>query len=301
MDFDLENPLTSSIEIQSDSITGLFDSESDYMPSRSFLQCLEASAFYHSFRQDAISTLFHARSSRNYDHFVLYLAINYMDRFISRQEIPQEKPWVPQLLVIACLSLAAKMKNKHFLISDFQKEEGFIFDAQTISRMELVILDALNWRMRSITPFSFMSFFISLFEIKDPPLTQILKDRAAEIVFVANNEMKLLEFKPSIIVASALLVASHELFPLQFPSFKCSIFSYEHVNKDKLLQCFNAVQEMVGLEWYQDITSSSISPLSVLDRHCRKSKSETTNTTTFSSAELPQERAIKRRRIDGYN
>jgi len=44
-------------------------------------------------------------------------------------------------------------------------------------------------------------------------------------------EIKLLKFKPSIIAASALLVASKELLPLQFPSFKFSISAFECVNE----------------------------------------------------------------------
>lgn len=44
-------------------------------------------------------------------------------------------------------------------------------------------------------------------------------------------EINLLEFKPSIIGASALLLACHELFPLQFPSFEASVLSCEFVNK----------------------------------------------------------------------
>jgi len=44
-------------------------------------------------------------------------------------------------------------------------------------------------------------------------------------------EIKLLKFKPSIIAASALLVASKELLPLQFPSFKFSICAFECVNE----------------------------------------------------------------------
>lgn len=53
--------------------------------------------------------------------------------------------------------------------------------------MELVILGALNWRMRSITPFPFLHFFISLAEIKDQSLKQALKERASEIIFNAHN------------------------------------------------------------------------------------------------------------------
>lgn len=139
-----------------------------------------------------------------------------------------------------------------------QKDEGFIFDAQRIHRMELLILSTLNWRMRSITPFSFVYFFISLFELKDPALTKALKDRATELIFKARDgkigyrffklifeearflrniivvyiaEIKLLEYKPSIIAASALLCASYELFPLQFSSFKAAISSCEYINQ----------------------------------------------------------------------
>ncbi|KAF2303460.1 hypothetical protein GH714_018540 [Hevea brasiliensis] len=295
MDFDLENPLTSLKEHQFDTIPDLFASESDHMPSRNFLKCLETCDFYSSFRQEAISLILQAQYSCNFEPILAYLAINYMDRFISKQEIPRGKPWILRLLVISCLSLAAKMKNAHFSLSNFQREESFIFDMQTVNRMELLILDALNWRMRSITPFSFVHFFTSSFELKDPPLTQALKDRATEIIFQAHNEIKLLEFKPSIIAASALLVSSHELFPVQFPSFRCSISSCERVNRDQLIKCFNALKEMVEMDWYNstmDTVSSTRTPLSVLDRHCIKSESQTTN---ISATALPQKREIKRR------
>lgn len=68
-----------------------------------------------------------------------------------------------------------------------QRDEGFIFDAERIHRMELLILSTLNWRMRSITPFSFVYFFSSLFELKDPALTKPLKDRATELIFKARD------------------------------------------------------------------------------------------------------------------
>lgn len=52
--------------------------------------------------------------------------------------------------------------------------------------MELVILGALNWRMRSITPFPFLNFFVSLAEIKDQSVKHALKERASEIIFSAH-------------------------------------------------------------------------------------------------------------------
>ncbi|KAK8476707.1 hypothetical protein V6N11_082022 [Hibiscus sabdariffa] len=270
------------------------------MPCFSYLQCLKTSDFYASFRHEAISLIFQAQCSCNLDPYTPYLAVTYMDRFISRQDIPQGNPWVLKLIAVACISLAAKMKDIHFCYSNFQREEGFVFDASVIQRMELLILDALDWRMRSVTPFSFIGFFVSLFELKDQPLAQILRDRAIQIIFQAHDEIDLLEFKPSTIAASALLVATHELLPLQFPSFETSISSCEYVNKENVLKCFNATLEMVIHETSGSIvdtvsSSGTRTLVSVLDCHCTKSETESTTTSMAAAiATVPEKKDIKR-------
>ncbi|KAG6519587.1 hypothetical protein ZIOFF_023081 [Zingiber officinale] len=74
----------------------------------------------------------------------------------------QQNEWALQLLSVACLSLAAKM-DEAFLPSllDLQVEGAkFIFEPPAILRMELLVLTALNWRLRSVTPFTFIDFFV---------------------------------------------------------------------------------------------------------------------------------------------
>ncbi|KAL7000270.1 hypothetical protein U1Q18_001418 [Sarracenia purpurea var. burkii] len=224
------------------------------------------------------------------------------------------KPWVVKLLALSCVSLALKMRETEFSVSDIQHDGGggggFIFDTQTIKRMELLILGALQWRMRSITPFSFLNFFVSLFKFKDPPLVQALKARATEIIFKAQNDIKLLEFKPSILAASALLSAAHELFPLQFPSFRKAISTCSYVNEEKLFRCCNEMQEiaMDGYESVMEGVSSSNSAVNVLDVQCWSSSSndsgEMTNgcdaiNTTISTVRVERE-DVKRRKISGF-
>ena len=68
-----------------------------------------------------------------------------------------------------------------------QREGDCTFDAQAINKMELLILDALEWRMRSITPFPFLQFFLSLSKFQDPTLIQALKRRASELIINALN------------------------------------------------------------------------------------------------------------------
>ncbi|XP_073108481.1 cyclin-D6-1 isoform X1 [Elaeis guineensis] len=284
--FDLENPLTSSDEEQhhfSNSIAALFAAESDHMSP------LAGGHLDLSARRDAISLILQAQFSCNLDPSVAYLAINYVDRFLSKREIPREKPWVVRLLSISCLSIASKMKKLDFSLTDFQREEGFIFDAKTIRRMELLVLGALDWRMRSITPFSFLPYFLSFFSPAQPPLLHALKARASRTLFKAQNEIKMLEFKPSVIAAAALLSAAHELFPIQFASFRSAISSCEF---EILGECCNAIGDvaMDGCDSTFEMLLSSNTPVTVLGRHCSSSESERTVGSSSGDHDLKKRR-----------
>ncbi|KAL0444185.1 UNVERIFIED_CONTAM: putative cyclin-D6-1 [Sesamum latifolium] len=232
MEFDLENPLPPSM----DKFPSLFHIEDEHMPSKTYLQALNSADSNLSIRREIVSSIL--RFSRGFDPFTSYLATNYLDRFLSTHSIPDA--------------------------------DGFMIDFLTIERMEMLILGALKWRMRSVNPFSFFNYFVSFFKFKDDSSIQALKNRAFAIILKAQNDVKLLEFKPSVISASALLVAAHDLFPVQLPSFRDAICSCSYVNKANLVQCYDLMQE-VAMERYGSIlgmASSSCTPANVLDLHC---------------------------------
>lgn len=264
------------------------------MPSEKYLARLRSVGCSDdlSVRRDIVSSI--SQLSGNLDHTLSYLAINYVDRFLSSHKLQKPKPWVLRLLAVSCVALAAKMMKTEISLADVQSDGGgFIFDAHSIQRMELLVLGALQWRTRSITPFCFISFFVSLFKLRDPPLRQAFKARAIEIILKAQNDIKLLEFKPSITAASALLCASHELLPLQFASFKSDISSCSYVNKDNLLHCYNAMQQDVATEGFESALDSSDTPINVLDHHFSCSDSEMTNA---AASTVRSQRAPKRRK-----
>ncbi|KAB2042384.1 hypothetical protein ES319_D02G212500v1 [Gossypium barbadense] len=249
MELDLENPLSNVNDLfPAASTPSLFLLESHHMPTLYYINTLKATHLDISVRREAISSI--SQLSCKFGPFLPYLAITYLDRFLSSQGVAQPNTWVLRLVAISCVSLAAKMMKTDFSLADFQGDGGFMFDAQTVERMEYLILGALKWRMRSITI------------IFHPPLKQALKARAVEIIFKAQFDTKLLEFKPSTIAASAVLSASHQLFDgKQFPSFKKAISSCSYVNKENMVKCTNWVEEiaMEGSEsiWdYQHICSS---------------------------------------------
>ncbi|KAK7319591.1 hypothetical protein RJT34_04314 [Clitoria ternatea] len=265
MEFDLEDSISSIKEHQTCPISELFHSESDYMPPPNYLSSTD---FPLSFRCEAIFFILKVQFSCNLDPFVSYLAINYLDRFMSKQEIPQEKPWLLRVIVIACLSLASKMKNTSFSPSTFQKE-GYVLEAQSIQKMELVILGALDWRMRPITPFPFLHFFISVYELNDPSVKQALKLRASEIILNTHNDVKFWEYKPSTIAASALIYATHELFPLQCSTLRASITACEYLDEEMLSKCFNFMQEMKVEAIIDTSFVSREIPVNVLEKNIR--------------------------------
>ncbi|KAI3465677.1 hypothetical protein Pfo_022340 [Paulownia fortunei] len=298
--FDLENPLPTSNE----DFRLLFHIETDHMPSKSYLQTLNAPGSSPSTRRRIVSLILYF--SRNFDPFSSYLAVNYMDRFLSTHSIPNGKPWILKLVAVSCISLALKMRKTEFSVSDFQHDGGMILNSDTIARTEMLILGALKWRMRSVNPFSFISFFIPFFQLKDQTSTQALKDRATEIILRAQNDIKLLEFKPSVISASALLSAADELFPLQLPCFRNSVSSCEYVNKENLFKCYSLMQEVAVAamdESVLDMASTSCTPDNVLDLQCFTSSSTSENKTISETSDSTtgEIRALKRPKIGDFS
>ncbi|KAL7130167.1 hypothetical protein ABFS83_13G115300 [Erythranthe nasuta] len=298
MELDLQNPLTTSYEdLQYDAVPSLFSNESDHMSSS--LLSFDSSDSRFSIRRSAVALLSHAKFSYNLDPLLVYLSVNYVDRFLSKQQTLEKKPWIAQILVVASLSLAAKMRNSDLSlpISDLQREEGFEFESQSVRRMETILLSTLQWRMRSITPFSFLQYFISLIKTNDnddnSSLTQCLNRRASDLIFNVQHEMELLEYKPSIISASALLCAVNGLTPLMFSSSEAAISSSEYVNRGVLLECVDAMQEITREGYEQSSLQASASgtatPISVFDWQGTSTVSEEGTT----------DNSVKRRRLNG--
>lgn len=62
------------------------------------------------------------------------------------------------------------MEETHVpLLVDLQiLEPRFVFEPRTVRRMELLLMSALRWRMRSVTPFDFVDHFAALLDADCP-------------------------------------------------------------------------------------------------------------------------------------
>ena len=79
--------------------------------------------------------------------------------------------WMVPMIIRVFLS--TNLHAFDFALSFQQEERKFQFDSNHVRIMELYILDALEWRMRSLTAICFSGYFIQL--ISHPPLSRYLK------------------------------------------------------------------------------------------------------------------------------
>ncbi|XP_050205853.1 cyclin-D5-1-like isoform X2 [Mercurialis annua] len=215
-------------------------------------------------RLDAIEWIFNTRAILGFHFHTAYLSVTYFDRFLSKRSIDDGKLWAIRLLSVACLSLAAKMEECRVpSLSEFPIED-YCFENKVIQRMELLILNTLDWKMGSITPFSYLHYFINKLYGQSSPKETI--SRAVELVLAVIKEISLVDYRPSIIAVAAVLAASDH--PLTRPELEIKmkvISSWGSLDNENIYSCYIIMQEisMGKIKTPKELISSSIQSNSV--------------------------------------
>ncbi|CAN6164454.1 unnamed protein product [Urochloa humidicola] len=171
---------------------------------------------------ESVSWILKARSYHGFQPATAYLAVSYMDRFLSSSSLP-DYGWAFQLLSVACLSLAAKMEETSVppLLELQIESTSCIFEARTVRRMELFVLVKLDWRLRSLTPFAFIDLFACKAD-SSGRCTRSLVSRACQITLNAIHEDEFLKHCPASMAAASILYAVTEI-----PGMSCMSISPE--------------------------------------------------------------------------
>ncbi|WCJ17998.1 CYCLIN D1 1 [Euphorbia peplus] len=223
-------------------VNRLIDSESCFLPSSDYFHRCRDRLVGATARQDSITWILKVRAYYKFRPATVFLTINYLDRFLSTHSLPANG-WPFQLLSVACLSLAAKMEEVHVpLLQDLQiLEPGFIFEPKTVQRMELHVMANLNWRLRSITPFDYLDYFISkLHSYLEPEIYNRVFAASSDLILSTTRVINFLGFRPSTIAAASVLYAAGEI--LQVPPTDGHLF-HEKINKEMVRSCHQLMEE----------------------------------------------------------
>lgn len=104
-----------------------------------------------------------------------------------------EKVWAIRLLSVACLSVAAKIEECHVpMLPEFPVSGYGLFESKAIQRMELLVLTELEWKMGSLTPFSYLNYFIHKFAANEEISKELIISNSVELILAMTrgNEHK---------------------------------------------------------------------------------------------------------------
>ncbi|XP_042400183.1 cyclin-D2-1-like [Zingiber officinale] len=226
-----------------ESIAGFIEAAADYSPARDYPDRFRSNSLDSSARQEAVAWILKVHSYYHFRPLTAYLSVNYMDRFLSSHRLPQNE-WALQLLSVACLSLAAKMEETLLpSLLDLQVEDAkFIFEPRTILRMELLVLTALNWRLRSVTPFTFIDFFVHKI---DPvgKYTRYLIAWATEITLATMKDIRFLSHCPSSLAAAAIIRATDEIKGLGSINAETAASWCIGLTKEGITNCYQSLDK----------------------------------------------------------
>ncbi|CAI8593050.1 unnamed protein product [Vicia faba] len=194
------------------------DVEMFFVASKYFYQNTE-NAF---FRKHAVAIISMLAKRIDNDTLIPYLAMNYFDRFFSKNSSMLEdvEGFIDiikvRLIAIACLTIAAKMRIKDFSIEQFLITYYRIVNVRIshhmVMRTELLILRELDWEIQSVTPFTFLNFYYRYFKKYGGFKRRCIN----EIIVQAQGEHTFVDYYPTVIAISAFLTASQIAYPDQY-------------------------------------------------------------------------------------
>ncbi|KAL1550902.1 cyclin-D1-1-like [Salvia divinorum] len=277
-----------------ESIAGLLEDERDLA---GFNWPLSHESIDASTRAESVAWILKVQRYYCFQPLTAYLSVNYFDRFLYSHHLPKMNGWPFQLLSVACLSLAAKMEEPIVpSLLDLQVESSkFIFEPKNIQRMELLVLRVLEWRLRSISPFWYLSFFALKI---DPTATYtgFLVSRAKEVILSTMQEVSFIEYRPSCVAAAAMLTAANDL-----PKF--SVISAQHaeswsdgLDKESITRCHQLIQKVAGKNKPRKQPKVLPQLRVTTGRVSAVSSSDTSSSASSSSSSTPP--PYKRRRVN---
>ncbi|KAI0495288.1 hypothetical protein KFK09_025438 [Dendrobium nobile] len=155
--------------------------------------------------------------------------------------------------------------------------------------MELLVLSTLKWRMQSVTPFSFIDYFLHTFNDGNSPKESEIH-RCVELILCTVKE-----FRPSEVAAAVAMTAFSDA---QIVCMENALNCCPYVQKKKVMQCYEAIQEMRLMEEISpSISSVPQSPIGVLDAKCLSYKSDQTISASQENYQNNSQ-AAKRRKLN---
>ncbi|PWZ06800.1 Cyclin-D4-1 [Zea mays] len=159
-----------------DCVTGFMEAETAHMPREDYAERLRGGGTNLRVRTDAIHWIWKVHAYYGFGPLTAYLAVNYLDRFLSLYQLPEGKSWTTQLLSVACLSLAAKMEETYVPPSlDLQERAAWVSGPRRSPRLSPPPWPARStlWILTRLAPTTCTRYAVCLSRCPRPLLERV--------------------------------------------------------------------------------------------------------------------------------
>lgn len=205
-------------------------------------------------RKQAVEWMTKVNAHYGFSGLTSALSVNYFDRFVTSLRFQKEKPWMSQLVAVACLSLAAKVEETQVpLLLDLQVEEcKYVFEAKTIQRMELLVLSTLQWKMNPVTPFSFFDHIMRRLGLKTNLHWEFLW-RCERLLLSVISDSRTVCYLPSVLATATMLYVIKEIEPCNSLEYQNQLVGVLKISKeDKVDDCYKLIVELSTSHGFND-------------------------------------------------
>lgn len=195
-------------------------------------------------RREAVDWMLKVNAHYGFSALTAILAINYLDRFLTSLHFQRDKPWMIQLVAVACLSLAAKVEETQVpLLLDFQLDSKYVFEAKTIQRMELLVLSTLRWKMHPVTPLSFLDHIIRRLGLKTHLHWEFLR-RCERLLLSVVCGTRFARYLPSVLATATMMRVIDQVEPCNPIEYQNQLLGVLNTSKEKVNECYNLIVEL---------------------------------------------------------
>ncbi|XP_062209164.1 cyclin-A3-1-like isoform X2 [Phragmites australis] len=147
----------------------------------------------------------------------LYLAVSYVDRFLTRDIITRDKL---QLLGVAALLVAAKyeeVESSKMKVNKYSDITDGTYTKQQVVKMEADLLKSLNFEIGGPTIRTFLRLFITSFSGGNGASAKKLESMCSYLAELSLLDYDCIRYLPSIVAAACLFVARFTIHPKTRP------------------------------------------------------------------------------------
>ncbi|KAJ1685045.1 hypothetical protein LUZ63_016435 [Rhynchospora breviuscula] len=171
----------------------------------------------------------------------LHLTINYIDRYLSGNEISRQRL---QLLGVACMLIASKYEE---ICAPQVEEFCYITDntyfKDEVLQMEASVLNFLKFELTAPTAKCFLRRFVRAAQLCDEEPLMPLEFLASYIAELSLLEYNLLCYSPSLVAAASIFLAKFILHPTKNP-WSATLSHYTLYKPSELRDCVNVLNRL---------------------------------------------------------